>query len=50
MTEVIIFLITFTAAALAIGMIAVAATFYMVTKNYQEKHYPDKKVKKEEEA
>lgn len=48
MTEVIVFLITFTAAALAVGMIVVAAAFVMFTKNYQPKEKPDKEVKKEE--
>lgn len=37
MTEVIVFLITFTAAVLAIGVIAVSAAFVMYTKNYESK-------------
>lgn len=48
MAEVIVFLITFTAAALAIAMIAVAGAFVMFTKRYEPKEKPDKKVVKEE--
>lgn len=50
MTEVIVFLITFTAAALAVGMIAVAAAFVMFTKNYQPKEKPNKMLEKKEES
>lgn len=48
MTEVIVFLITFTAAALAVGMIAIAAAFVMFTKNYESKRRPENLSKKEE--
>ena len=49
MTEVIAFLIAFTAAALAICMVAVAVAFAMMTKVYLMKSYPDKEVDKKEE-
>lgn len=50
MTEVIVFLITFTAAALAIAVIALAAVFVMTTKNYQVKNNPKTMLKEKEES
>lgn len=48
MAEVIVFLITFTAAALAVGIIAVSAAFVMFTKKYEPKEKPNKRVIDEE--
>lgn len=48
MAEVIVFLITFTAAALAVGIIAVSAAFVMYTRKAEPKDKPDKTFKKEE--
>lgn len=45
MTEIIVFLITFTAAMLAVCMIVIAAAFVMYAKTYEKRKELDKMLK-----